>query len=108
MPETLQSESASGIFADWQPPTLLPFHWHIYDIGSMLPQGWDTELLDHARQQAVRRSFRPTMSTARETPDAEIPLESVDGEQLRAQVPWIHDLYEGWFRELAGRLTDEP
>ncbi|MFJ2060680.1 2OG-Fe(II) oxygenase [Streptomyces sp. NPDC087908] len=93
--------------ANWQPPAWLPFNWHVYDIASMLPLGWDTELLNLAREKAVRRSFRPTMSTARETAGSEIPMESVDGEQLHAEASWIYTLYEGWFRSLASRLTQE-
>jgi hypothetical protein len=97
-----------GRFADWTPPRNLPFHWHIYDVGSALPQGWAEELLDVAARQAARRSFRPTMTTARETPDAIIPLESVDGEVLVEQAPWVNELYTGWFRQLGERLIDEP
>jgi hypothetical protein len=98
---------ATEASATWRPPSLLPFHWHVYDVGSALPEGWDAELLDLARGEAVRHTFRTTMSTAREQPDAEIPLEAVSGERLTAEAPWIHDLYAGWFRRLAGRLTDE-
>src|SRR2546421_393089 len=85
----------------------MPFHWHVYDIGSVLPVGWDAELLELARRDAVRRTFRPTMSTAREVPDAEVPLDTVNGERLVLDVPWLGDLYTGWFRSLAGHLVDE-
>ncbi|WP_328644141.1 2OG-Fe(II) oxygenase [Amycolatopsis sp. NBC_00348] len=101
-------DHTAGLFAGWTPPRDLPFHWHIYDVGSALPAGWIDELLDVARRQAARRSFRPTMTTARETADAVIPLESVDGAVLVEQAPWVNELYTGWFRQLGERLADEP
>ncbi|MEU0558149.1 2OG-Fe(II) oxygenase [Dactylosporangium sp. NPDC006015] len=91
----------------WQPPQDLPFHWHVYDVGHLLPDGWDAALLDVARGHAVRRVFRPTMSTAREVPDAEIPMHSVDGEVLRRAAPWTFDLYSGWFKQLGERTAEE-
>jgi hypothetical protein len=94
-------------FEEWSPPALIPFNWHVYDVGSVLPAEWDSALLDLARRKAVQRRFRPTMSTAREAADVEIPIESVDGEQLYAEARWVHDLYQGWFRDLAGRLSSE-
>ncbi|WP_238009395.1 2OG-Fe(II) oxygenase [Dactylosporangium sp. AC04546] len=103
----LLQKPAAEAFATWRPPSLAPFNWHVYDVGTALPDGWDTELLDLARSQSSRHTFRPTMSTAREVPDAEIPLETVNGEQLMAEAPWVHQLYVGWFRDLARRLIDE-
>ncbi|WP_030487127.1 2OG-Fe(II) oxygenase [Micromonospora chokoriensis] len=107
MHEILLPKSTTEAFAEWQPPALLPFHWHVYDVGSVLPAGWDTALLDVAHRTARRHSFRPTMSTAREVPDVEISLETVSGEELRREAPWLHELYGGWFRDLARRLADE-
>ncbi|GAA1531488.1 hypothetical protein GCM10009827_056530 [Dactylosporangium maewongense] len=79
----------------------------MYDVGHLLPDGWDAALLDVAREHAVRRVFRPTMSTAREIPDAEIPMHSVDGEVLRLAAPWTFDLYSGWFKQLGERTAEE-
>lgn len=94
--------------AGWRPPSRPPFHWHVFDVGPYLPDGWAADLLALAAARSVRRTFRPTMSTARETPDAAIPLESVDGSVLRREAPWVYEWYTGWFRELAGRLIGEP
>ncbi len=91
----------------WQPPQELPFHWHVYDVGHLLPAGWDVALLDLARGHAVRRVFRPTMATAREVADAQIPMHSVDGEVLRRALPWTFELYSGWFKELGERTAEE-
>ncbi len=92
---------------DWEPPAQLPFHFHVYEVADCLPPGWRKSLLQVAAEAAERRSFRPTMSTAREQADVEIPMESVNGSVLRARAPWLFDLYAGWFRELAQRLSPE-
>jgi hypothetical protein len=95
-------------FADrWHPPALPPFHWTAYDVGSILPTGWERELLTLAAQASVRHRFRPTMSTAREVADAVVELETVDGETLLERAPWLHRLYGGWFRTLAERHVGE-
>lgn len=91
----------------WRPPLELPFHWHVYDVGHLLPEGWAEALLTVAREHAVRRVFRPTMTTAREEADARIPMHSVDGEVLRRAVPWTFELYSGWFKELGERTAEE-
>ncbi|MEV6925527.1 2OG-Fe(II) oxygenase [Dactylosporangium sp. NPDC051485] len=101
------SAFASTFAATWRPPTLMPFHWHVFDIAAALPAGWDTELLDLAQHSAARHTFRPLMATAREDADAEIPLETVNGEHLAADAPWLIELYTGWFRQLALQLTEE-
>mgnify|MGYP006170276237 CR=1 FL=1 len=103
----LLQEPTTVFAAGWKPPAEMPFHWHVYDVASVLPAGWDIELLDLARREAVQHTFRPTMSTAREDPDAQIPLVTVNGEKLMTAAAWVHDLYTGWFRDLARRLTDE-
>ncbi|MEV0109739.1 2OG-Fe(II) oxygenase [Nocardia sp. NPDC050799] len=48
------------------------------------------------------------MTSARESADIEIALETVDGEALYECVPWLYDLYLGWFRTLAERYAGEP
>ena len=101
------SPFAAAFDTTWRPPTLMPFHWHVFDLAVVLPVGWDTELLDLAQRRAARHTFRPLMATAREDADAEIPLETVNGEHLAAEAPWLVGLYTGWFRQLAQQLSDE-
>ncbi len=85
-----------------------PFHWAAYDLNSLLPPGWDAELLNLAAEHSTRHSFRPTMSSAREALDTEFVLESVSGEVLYEQAPWLYASYLGWFRTLAERHAGEP
>ncbi|WP_433492360.1 2OG-Fe(II) oxygenase [Nocardia grenadensis] len=89
-------------------PLRTPFHWLTFDMSSVLPRNWDNELLSLAAQRATQHSFRPTMSSAREPAEIEIALESVNGEMLYERVPWLYDLYLGWFRTLAERYAGEP
>ncbi|RPE26908.1 2OG-Fe(II) oxygenase [Kitasatospora cineracea] len=97
-----------GGFADgWTPPALAPFHWHTYDVGSVLPAGWREELLSLAAAESVRHDFRPTMSSARERTGTVIRLETVNGETLQQRAPWLERLYLGWFRALAERTIGE-
>lgn len=93
---------------EWEPPVHLPFHWVTYDVSTVLPNGWDTKLLELAAGTAVPHTFRPAMSSAREADDVEFRLESVPGDVLHERAPWLSALYAGWFRTLAARLAGEP
>ncbi|MEU6188053.1 2OG-Fe(II) oxygenase [Nocardia sp. NPDC047038] len=92
---------------EWSIPSEGPFHWHTYDVESNLPGGWNTELLALAARQGVEHTFRPSVSTAREAAEVEIPLESVSGETLFRQANWVYQLYGSWFRMLAERYAGE-
>jgi len=107
MVEIANGDSLGDMRAGWV-PSAAPFRWHTYDLNSVLPQGWDTELLRLAAEQSTQHGFRPTMSSAREAADTEIPLESVNGETLHQHAPWLYQLYLGWFRSLAERYAGEP
>ena len=88
---------------------LSPFVWHTYDVRPILPGTWQEDLLAIAGRDARDRTLAPTSITSREAPGvAGVPVSTVGGETLRRLAPWLFDLYEGEFRELAQLLSDEP
>ncbi|HAM23243.1 MAG TPA: hypothetical protein DEG88_06330 [Propionibacteriaceae bacterium] len=77
------------------------FHWHGFDATALLPRGWQDELHQIAGTWAVRKDLVATSVTSRETPGAVIPVTTVDGGDLSKAAPWLQELYEGPFCELA-------
>lgn len=85
------------------------FVWHSYDVRSLLPTGWDQELLRVSREHATLRTLRPTSVTSRESVSVtEVPVLTVGGSLLITLCPWIDRLYETTFRDLGQRLYSEP
>jgi hypothetical protein len=84
------------------------FLWHSYDLGSILPAGWQQSILDLVDQELKTKVIRPCSITSRETSsDIEIPTHIVDSVTVAQSLPWIGELYAGLFRDLAQRLTSE-
>jgi hypothetical protein len=85
------------------------FSWRVFDVDDLLPAGWREELLSLADSEARHRTLRPRSVTSREgDPDAYLPVITVSGKTLRERVPWLSDLYDGWFREFAATCSSEP
>jgi hypothetical protein len=85
------------------------FEWTSFDADSLLPGDWDAELLEIARRHAVARTLIPTSSTSRESQSVEsLPSLTVGGVIVRRELPWLAELYETTFLELAQRTVDEP
>ena len=104
------TEQSTKTPRDYTPPSGLPpelFRWHVFQVGDFLPDGWIEELLALAERKSERREFRATtVVTAREADDGPIPIDAVDGDHLAAEVPWLVDLYRGWFAEIGATLGD--
>src|SRR5579884_593212 len=84
------------------------FSWRSFDVRSLLPANWQKEILDLA-QSATRSLFYPRVSTTREAdPETGIPLLGVDGEQVRAKLPWLYDMYMVLFKQFAQLCVTEP
>ncbi len=85
------------------------FEWMTFDVRHLLPHDWVTAILDTATTSARARVLTPTSSTSRESDRAlELPTLTVGGEDVRARLPWLADLYEGPFRDLAQQCADLP
>jgi hypothetical protein len=77
------------------------FSWKTYDIGTLLPQHWQAEILNVAAS-GKDSVFIPNAVTSRERQRyAGIPICDVDGRVVRETLPWLYALYQGEFLELA-------
>lgn len=86
---------------------LLPdlFLWHGYDVRSILPGGWQDDILAVARAEAQLHVLVPTSVTSREaSSDLRIPTWTVGGLAVAEHLPWLWEFYRGPVRELAQRL----
>lgn len=86
---------------------LARFHWTTFDVSSFLPPGWWQEVMAVAGDADVRE-FPRTPVLTREGADVESILRGrVHADQVRARLPWLYELYQGPFRELAERAWRE-
>lgn len=82
-------------------PSTERFNWLTFDVASVLPDGWQEELKEVARRDRVTKQIVPPHSTSREgqgTPALQIM--TVRGVTLSERLPWVVDLYRGYFRDL--------
>ena len=85
------------------------FHWTVFDVRSLLPVDWQEQILVVAKKFARRKVLITRHSTSREArKDYELPTQSVNGNNIAAQLPWLRRLYEDEFRSLAQLTTPEP
>ncbi len=85
------------------------FVWHTYDVRALLPDRWQEDLVKIARDHAQTRTPNRRSVTSREDFDVPgVPVSTVGGDVLRPLVPWLFELYENQFRQLAQRVAGEP
>jgi hypothetical protein len=85
------------------------FSWTTFDVTTLLPEGWQSQLIDLARNEAVARQIVPPHPTSREAADVEaVTVQGVSAQQIRNKAAWLVSLYENEFLELAQRHTREP
>jgi hypothetical protein len=83
------------------PRSLDRFTWHSFDVRSLLPQFWRSQILDLASSIEIRTIF-PTSVTSREgDPNLSISIATADGVTTRERLPWLYDFYRGLFLDLA-------
>jgi hypothetical protein len=86
-----------------------PFRWDSQNVASLLPPGWDRELIDVATRFKTRRTLVPPHSTSREhSAITTLPLHCVGGRIVEARLPWLVDLYRTKFREVGEQFRGEP
>ncbi len=90
-------------------PNASMFLWHSFDARSLLPVNWASTVVQFALANATQRLIAPTSVTSREGEeiDSLITL-TVGGQTVRQGLPWLFDLYETAFKDLAQRCTSEP
>ncbi|WP_300611592.1 hypothetical protein [Trebonia sp.] len=83
------------------------FRWTTFDVNSLLPAGWQREIIA-AAIEADFRQFPRTPILSREAADvAHINRGRVHADQVRLQLPWLYESYHGIFLELAREACTE-
>lgn len=87
-----------------------PFLWHAFQIDKWLETlhgpKWTDEIIEFARTSAKRTPIVPRSSTSREEHrDSIIQAAVVDGQQLKAGLPWLYRHYRAEFMQLAARAS---
>jgi hypothetical protein len=85
----------------------LRFGWTTFDVSSRLPTSWQQDVAT-VMVEADFREFPRTPILSREAADvARISRGRVDASQVRRRLPWLYQLYRGYFLELAGEIYTE-
>jgi 2OG-Fe(II) oxygenase superfamily len=85
----------------------LIFRWTEFTVTSRLPVGWRDEI-SAAATAADFRDFPRTPVLSREAEQVpHISRGRVHAHQVRQRLPWLYQLYRGYFLELAGRTREE-
>ena len=83
------------------------FHWTTFDIGGILPAGWQREIHTVAAS-ADFREFPRTPVLSREAANVtRIHRGRVHADTVRELLPWLYDSYRGVFLDLASRACAE-
>ncbi|MEU7138133.1 2OG-Fe(II) oxygenase [Nocardia sp. NPDC046473] len=83
------------------------FRWTTYNVNSLLPRGWQEQVMQVAQEEYVGRTLVSSHSTSREAAAYELRCGGVGGNALRTRLPWLNKLYEGRFLELAQSMSNE-
>jgi hypothetical protein len=85
----------------------LSFSWTTFNLNDRLPVDWWQEIYEVAAD-ADFREFPRTPVISREAEHvARVPRGRVHADQVRRSVPWLHELYRGYFLELAREICRE-
>jgi hypothetical protein len=84
------------------------FRWTTFDVTGRLPGNWRREIAA-AAVRADFREFPRTPVLSREAADVQhIPRGRLHASDLRRQLPWLYELYQRDFLDLARDAWDEP
>jgi len=83
------------------------FSWRTWDVNTLLPLGWQAEIISVVDRCATERTFE-TNRVSRER-HADMPTTSltVGNATVKAELPWLEAFYEGLFRDLTQLASDE-
>lgn len=85
------------------------FRWSTFDVRAVLPFDWQEQLIELAEVRHREWTLYPVHCTSREAPGtAGLLSRGVSGSILRAHAPWLIDLYENKFVELAEEHAGVP
>jgi hypothetical protein len=82
------------------------FSWVSYDVSSVMPIGWREEIEKVARNDRITKFLAPPHATSREASDViSLQIMTVRGATMWERLPWLIDLYRGYFRTLYQEAT---
>jgi hypothetical protein len=85
----------------------LSFRWTTFDLNDRLPMGWQRDIAAAAVDADVRKFPRTPVISREAEHVAHIHRGRVHADQVRLGVPWLYDLYRGYFLELAQDICSE-
>jgi hypothetical protein len=86
----------------------LSFYWTTFNVSSLLPEDWHTDITAVAAE-ADFHAFPRTPVLSREAADVMyINRGRVRADKVQERLPWLYKLYRGEFLELASRTCQEP
>jgi hypothetical protein len=84
------------------------FKWTTFDVRGLMPVDWDEKLVDAAKRFSKRQIISTSHVTSREAHDVrEMQIRNVGSPVVEAELPWIRELYETSFLQLAQLTADE-
>jgi hypothetical protein len=85
------------------------FHWTTFDVNSLLPDDWQASVMNAVDVATTTKILLTKHSTSREGGKAlALPTAGVGGIEVETRLPWLRQLYETTFRDLAQLTSDEP
>ncbi|MEV6279102.1 2OG-Fe(II) oxygenase [Nocardia sp. NPDC051832] len=86
----------------------MDFRWTTFDVRRLLPPDWQAQVMQVVEEEVLELTLISSHSTSREaTTTAEIPCGIVDGLTVRKRLPWLADLYDGRFLQMAQSISAE-
>lgn len=84
------------------------FNYASHDLADCLPRGWQEQILAAAAHADVRDYPRTPVLTREAEQVALVRRGRVHADQVKQHLPWLYELYQGHFLELAARTQAEP
>jgi hypothetical protein len=83
------------------------FSWRTWDVNSLLPLGWQAEIIAVVDRYARERTFETNTFSREGDADNAVKSLAVSNARVRVELSWLEAMYEGLFRELTQLTTDE-
>lgn len=78
------------------------FRWVDYNVSGLMPNNWQSSLIEAAWKHNKKRVLSGRHSTSREGLDSpSVHIYTVPGKVVQDEVPWLADMYSTTFRKLA-------
>ena len=80
----------------------LQFNWTSFDLTNRLPVAWQDQVIATATSADFRHFPRTPVISREAGPVAGIPRGRVHADRVKQELPWLYQLYRGYFLDLAG------